>query len=235
MSEIDIEGEATLRAIANADKFNYWMYEQMLPFIKGDVLEIGSGIGNISKYINTEGRIFLSDLRDHYIERLREEHPEKKVLKMDLVDPDFSVKHAELLGTFDFVFALNVVEHIEDDKLALSNISSLLKKDGLMFILVPAYQMLYNHFDTALGHYRRYSPGMLKQALPKTMLPLKTWHFNSLGILGWFFVGKILRKKIIPESNMKIYNKITPLVKFMDFLFNKKLGLSVINVSKRIS
>ncbi len=58
----------------------------------------------------------------------------------------------------------------------------------------------------------------------------KSWYFNSIGIFGWFFVGKLLGKKTIPEGNMKFYNKIIPLVKTMDFLIGRKIGLSVIVV-----
>ena len=48
--EIDKEGWETLLAISKADRFNRWMYDIIQPFIKGNILEIGSGIGNISQY-----------------------------------------------------------------------------------------------------------------------------------------------------------------------------------------
>ncbi len=129
MVEIDIEGETTLKSIAKADNFNSWMYQQMVPFLYGDVLEIGSGIGNISKFIKTGGQVVLSDLRYQYIEKLRQKYPERQVVKIDLVHPDFERVYNNLIGKFDFVFALNVIEHIENDKLALINMQSLLKKE----------------------------------------------------------------------------------------------------------
>ena len=48
--DIDISGMATLEAINSADKFNKWMYDTIQPFCAGNILEIGSGIGNISKF-----------------------------------------------------------------------------------------------------------------------------------------------------------------------------------------
>ncbi|MCC6516189.1 MAG: class I SAM-dependent methyltransferase, partial [Chitinophagales bacterium] len=48
--EIDADGQTTLEAIDKADNFNEWMYQTIKPFCKGKVLEIGSGIGNISRY-----------------------------------------------------------------------------------------------------------------------------------------------------------------------------------------
>ena len=50
-TENDYVGEKTLDVIAEADKFNDWMYNTIKPFINGKVLEIGSGIGNISKFL----------------------------------------------------------------------------------------------------------------------------------------------------------------------------------------
>ena len=46
---IDEEGLETLNAIANANLFNEWMYSRIAPYCSGHILEIGSGIGNISR------------------------------------------------------------------------------------------------------------------------------------------------------------------------------------------
>lgn len=233
MKEIDLEGESTLTAISKADNFNFWMYQQMSPYLKGNVFEIGSGIGNISKYIQTDGEIVLSDLRDQYIKKLQNDFPDRQVIKLDLVHPKFVEVYADYIGKFDFVFALNVIEHIEQDKLAMRNMRSLLKDDGIFFILVPAYQFLFNNFDVALEHFKRYTKSSLLKSLPSDSKLIDSWYFNSLGILAWFTVGKLFSRKIIPESNMSLYNKIVPLVKLLDLLTFKKLGLSVIAVCRK--
>ena len=49
---------------------------------------------------------------------------------MDLVHPEFDIIYADKLNSFDGLFALNVVEHIEDDTLAIANCKKLLKKGG---------------------------------------------------------------------------------------------------------
>ena len=51
--EIDEEGMETLKAISEANKFNEWMYERIAPDCSGKILEIGSGIGNISCLLYT--------------------------------------------------------------------------------------------------------------------------------------------------------------------------------------
>lgn len=231
--EIDLYGESTLNSISSADKFNKWMYEQMKPYASGNILEIGSGIGNISKFLHANHKeITLSDIRVNYTRKLKEEFKGTQVLQINLVDEDFEDKHKNILGSFDFIFALNVIEHIEDDSLAIQNIYKLLKKGGIVFILVPAYQVLYNHFDIALEHHRRYTKKTLQSLFPKFKL-LKSYYFNFAGILGWLVVGKLLGKKVIPESNMRIYNFFVPIFKLIDKMFLNKIGLSVIQVAKK--
>ena len=77
--EQDPEGETTLEAVSAAPDFNRWMYESVAPYMISPVLEIGSGIGNISAHVLGSGHeTYLSDIRPHYCRRLREKlgsHP----------------------------------------------------------------------------------------------------------------------------------------------------------------
>lgn len=230
--EIDLEGLETLSVIEKANKFNKWMYETIKPYSKGRILEIGCGIGNISEFfINDNFDIVLSDLRDNYIEIVKNKFT-NEVIKIDLVDVDFDTKHKDLIGTFDTVFALNVVEHIKDDHKAIENCKKLLKNQGHLIILVPAYQTLFNNFDVELEHFRRYTQKSLKQLIKANQLNIiKTFSFNVIGILGWFVSGSILKKKTIPEGQMGLFNKLVPVFKLADILTLKKIGLSVICIS----
>ena len=230
--EIDLEGLETLSVIEKANKFNKWMYETIKPYSKGRILEIGCGIGNISEFfINDNFDIVLSDLRDNYIEIVKNKFT-NEIIKIDLVDVDFDTKHKDLIGTFDTVFALNVVEHIKDDHKAIENCKKLLKNQGYLIILVPAYQALFNNFDVELEHYRRYTQKSLKQLIKANQLNIiKTFSFNVIGILGWFVSGSILKKKTIPEGQMGLFNKLVPVFKLADILTLKKIGLSVICIS----
>lgn len=237
MSEIktfDFEGEETLKSISKADKFNYWMYSQIKPYSKGKILEIGSGIGNISKFfIKDNSDITLSDLRDQYLNFLKDSYPKTPQCKIDIVDKDFDSKYKQHFNSYDLVYALNVVEHVKEDSQALENLNKLLTPTGKLFILVPAYQGLFNSFDIALEHFKRYTKTSLKKIFPNSMEIKKSWYFNFMGIFGWFLVGSILKKKIIPESNMKLYNTLTPLFKLIDILVLRKIGLSVIAVAEK--
>lgn len=229
---IDLEGLITLNVIEKADYFNEWMYNTISPNCNGKILEIGSGIGNISQFFIKENKdIVLSDLRDNYCEILKEKYT-NQILKIDLVHPNFDIEYTELLESFDSVFALNVVEHIENDVTAIANCKKLLKTGGTLTILVPAYQWLYCDFDVELEHFRRYTKTNLNAIINKNQMQIKnTFYFNVIGILGWFWTGKILKKKTIPEGQMGLFNLLVPIFKLADFFTFRKIGLSVICVS----
>jgi 2-polyprenyl-3-methyl-5-hydroxy-6-metoxy-1,4-benzoquinol methylase len=235
---LDIEGEETLMAIAAADLFNQWMFDTIKPYCKGKILEIGSGIGNISSIFIKENYVLtLSDIRDHYCERLTHQFIHfpncEKVINLDLVDENFDLKYSHLLESFDTVFALNVVEHIYDHKLAIQNCKKLLRKGGHIIILVPAYNFLYNRFDKELEHYRRYTKASLSEIISPTFTIIHEQYFNFIGMFGWYFSGRILNKKTIPKGQMKIYNKLVPIFKIIDKIVLNKMGLSVIKVGRK--
>jgi len=238
-SEDDLVGEETLEAIGRADRFNHWMYQTIKPWCKGNVLEIGSGAGNISQFFIQDGfQITLTDIRERYCIKLRTKFGENQNLagveKVNLIHPEFENTYSHLINCFDTVFALNVVEHIENDSQAIANSKKLLKPGGHLIVLVPSYEFLYNGFDKGLGHYRRYNTETLSELfLEHDLSILKKQHFNFAGMFGWYFTGSIFKKKIIPIGQMKIYNALVPVFKLIDKLVFQTVGLSTIVIGEK--
>ncbi len=59
-------------------------------------------------------------------------------------------------GTLDFLTALDVLEHIADDRAAIREFARLLKPGGHAVVTVPACRSLWSDWDVALHHHRRY-------------------------------------------------------------------------------
>lgn len=230
--EEDQEGLHTLEAISEARHFNEWMYREVSPYLPGRILEVGSGIGNLSSCFIRDGKeITMSEIRTAYCARLQSQWPERTVLQMDLVDSGFKAVFSGLSGTFDSAFALNVIEHIGDDSLAMQNLASLVKPGGKVLILVPAHQLLYNKIDTGLAHFRRYSKGSLSRLMENSGLIVeRTWMFNALGIPAWITGGLLFRENEIGQGQMKAYDRLVPLARFLDRVTFNRIGLSVIGV-----
>jgi SAM-dependent methyltransferase len=234
--EDDHIGFQTLDNISEADHLNGWMFNTIRPYCSGHILEVGSGIGNISKFL-LEGpyQVTLSDFRDSYCQRLRDSFAGQPaltgVVNIDLVDGEFEKRFEGILGSFDTIIALNVVEHIRDDHAAIRNLHRLLRTGGKLIVLVPAFEFLYNAFDYNLGHYRRYRSGQLSDLMLQEGFTIRrSWYFNSLGMPGWFISGTLLRNKAIPQGHVWIYNKIVFLSKILDKLVSGRIGLSTICV-----
>src|SRR5882757_2715033 len=198
--QVDKEGYETLNHLAAANSFNKWMLDTVRPFIKGRVLEAGSGIGNISELLLDMGNeVCLSDFSAPYRDVLREKFSARPnlcgILDLDLEDKLFDQKFAAKFGSFDTVIALNVIEHVKDDSTAIANCKKLLKTGGHLILLVPAYPLLYNRFDKELGHYRRYSKNEMQRMVSIHLSVVGSGYFNLAGIAGWFVSGTILRNK----------------------------------------
>jgi SAM-dependent methyltransferase len=233
-------GTDTLEVISEAVHFNRWMYETIKPHCTGEILEIGSGIGNISQFFIIDGAsISLSDIEISYFPRLKEKFGEsinlKGMYRLDFSDKNLEKNHPEMIDRFDTIFALNVVEHIPDHVQAMKNAMKMLRKGGKVVILVPAFQWLYNGFDEQLDHQRRYTQKSLRTLLEGAGFDIKhRQYFNFIAILGWFISGTILRKRIIPGGQMRFYDAMVPVWKIIDFFVNKIAGVSVIQVGYKL-
>ena len=235
----DIIGAHTLQVIAKADHFNEWLYEQIRPELHGKIIEIGSGIGNISQFLVRDGYdISLSDLDEGYLEALVKKFGQnprvERILPIDLVAADFTSRYALLEGRYETVFLLNVLEHIEDDHRAISNTHFLLKPGGQVIVLTPAYPWLYCRYDKELGHFRRYTRHHLSAVVRAGgFQPVHARYFNFLGIPGWLLLGKILRHKNLEAGEVSLFNKLVPLGRWLDKLVFRRMGLSVIVTGKK--
>ena len=76
-------------------------------------------------------------------------------------------------GSFDIVMASDVLEHIEQDGEAVSEIARVLRPGGSAIISVPAHGWLFSQHDTALQHFRRYSRGAVRDLLEGNRLMVR--------------------------------------------------------------
>jgi SAM-dependent methyltransferase len=209
-------GDEGLKNIEQGTRFVNWLYSMLKPYISGDILEVGSGIGTYSQRIVQDfpnHRIILSDIDPEYITQLQEKfktYPNVLCTKLNI---ERAEDYLSIQTTVDTVIASNVLEHISDDVMALTNIYSHLNPKGKFILLVPAHNFLYNSIDRAIGHYRRYSKNKIKQVVAQTPFNIKNiFNFNVLAIPGWFFQGHILHKTVVNESKMKLFNTLVPIL-----------------------
>jgi SAM-dependent methyltransferase len=207
------------------------MFDRLRRWIGRRVLEIGSGIGNLSAFLVDRERLVLTDTREEYLSRLRErfaDNPNVSVARLNLPDD-----HATLAGQrFDTIICLNVLEHVENDSGSLVAIRAMLAPGGRLALLVPALPALYGTMDRELGHHRRYKRGALSDLLRATGFKLAhIEYFNLAGVPGWWFAGRVLRRPIIPAGSLKLYDALVPLFR-LERLLPWRVGQSLIAIGE---
>lgn len=125
------------------------------------ILDIGCGTGINLIWLKDFGKVLGVDNNPKAVE-LCNKHG--KAVLGNAVNPPIENNSCNLIAAFD------VLEHLEDDRKALSNWEGILEDDGYLFLSVPAYQWLFGPHDKNLMHYRRYSLGQLVDLLKQVNL-----------------------------------------------------------------
>ena len=211
------------------------MFDRLRPWIapagSGRVLEIGSGIGNLSEFLLDRARVVLTDTREKYLTRLRRRfasHAHVSVARLYLPNEHSALENER----FDTIICLNVLEHVEDDHRSLLVMRKLLEPGGRLVLLVPALSALYGTLDVALGHHRRYGRRDLSAKFAAAGLKVRHLeYFNMAGIPGWWLTGRVLRRKLIPSGSLKLYDALVPLFRLERFL-PWRVGQSLIAIGE---
>ncbi|MGH7605889.1 MAG: class I SAM-dependent methyltransferase [Gemmatimonadales bacterium] len=231
----DPTGAATLERLARATRFNRWMFDRIRPWIGRRVLEVGAGLGNLSAFLLDRERVVLTDTDPGYLERLRQRfgaHPNVTIARLELP----RVHDGLAAERFDTIICLNVLEHIADDHASLVQMRRLLRPGregaGRLVLLVPALRALYGTLDEALGHYRRYGRADLTAKLRAAgFAPHHLEYFNLAGMPGWWLVGRVLRRRLIPAASLAWYDALVPLFR-LERLLPWRVGQSLIAIGE---
>jgi SAM-dependent methyltransferase len=212
-------------------RYNRWMFDRLRRWIGRRVLEIGSGIGNLSTFLVDREQLVLTDTREEYLDRLRQRfagHPNIAVASLNLPN-DVGALGGQ---RFDTAICLNVLEHVDDDISSLVAMRGLLAPSGRLVLLVPALPALYGTIDRALGHHRRYTRAGLRDLLRATgFRSLHLEYFNLAGVPGWWFAGRVLRRQTIPAGSLQLYDALVPLFR-LERLIPWRVGQSLIAIGE---
>ena len=123
-------------------------------------------------------------------------------------------------STFDLVIASDVIEHVEDDALALQEIVRVLRPGGMLLLTVPAFASLWGLQDRVAHHKRRYRlPALRGQLQQAGLRPLRIFYFNYL-----LFLPIWLGRRLIDWLNIDISSEAqlnTPLLnRALSIIFN---------------
>jgi len=136
------------------------LLQAYLPEVSGRILDAGCGTGALLSELQASGFAVGVDvsLEALCLTRQRGALP---VAQARLEALPFASE------TFQVAFALDVLEHLPDERPALRELYRVLQTGGYLIVSVPAYSWLWSKHDVALAHYRRYTARMLRTHLCK--------------------------------------------------------------------
>jgi SAM-dependent methyltransferase len=222
--ELDLFAEAT-----NWKK--YWA-STIQESIRGDVLEVGAGIGANTPFLKCGHGASWTCLEPDpvHAERIRHAFSAQPALA------DCKVETATIAGLrpglrFDTILYIDVLEHIADDRLELQRAARLLRDGGRIVVLVPAHQSLYTPFDKANGHFRRYGRQSLTACSPDDCEMTRLIYLDSVGLLASMSNRFILRRSRPTRGQILFWDRAFVLPsRYLDRLTGHKIGKSIIAI-----
>lgn len=215
------------------DQLDLWLFQLVAPHVGKRILEVGCGYGNMLRHLVDRELVVGIDTDEPSVEYVNSEFGvlgNVQAFVADVTKPNFTE-----LGRhhFDTVISVNVLEHIENDEIALHHIQTVLAPAGRLILVVPAHNFLYGPMDMSIGHFRRYTKSTLVQKLARAGLQVRVQEYiNPIGALGWFVNGRLLRKTVPPHSQLKLFNKLMPLVSKLQGAIHTGFGLSLVSISE---
>ena len=122
------------------------------------ILDAGCGTGINLEYLAEFGNVVGADNSEEAIEFCRK-RGNASVVRTDLCDLEWKDDH------FDLVTALDVIEHIDRDEVAVRELARVTKPGGHLLVTVPAFPALWSEHDEINHHRRRYRAATLRDLL----------------------------------------------------------------------
>ncbi len=228
------EGYNTLAHMDGATNYNAWLGRRFRQHLGARVLEIGAGIGTITREIEKGRELVVAlEVDGFYVDRLKNVFRDRPHVQPYLSDVALADWEALRERHFDSILLSNVLEHIPDDAAALRRFRQVLPEGGTLVLLVPALPSLFGAMDEAVGHHRRYTREGLKTLLEENGFSVERLEWmNLLGIPGWYVNGRIFRRRAVPKLQLKVYDTVAPLLAAAESKVRLPVGMSLFAVAR---
>jgi len=213
----DVYGSHILARWGRASNMNAWIADSIRNYCGSRLLEIGSGLGNLTRRLIPRTRYVASDNNPLYLRELEAFSKNHPYMKTSFCDVRDSASIPRLEEGYDTVICLNVIENVEDDRAALKNLRNVLVEGGKAIVVLPQGQWNFGTLDEGLGHKRRYSKRALQDLAKSCGFSVKAIvELNRAASFAWFINGKILRRRVFGLAQMWLFNLLTPVFRLID-------------------
>ncbi len=186
---------------------------------RGRVLEVGAGTGNMARhYLPSVDEAVLVEPDRGLVDTLRARALPRTTAVAGTLDEARAASPEAFARVFDDVVAINVLEHVPDDRGLLDTARSLLRPGGRLLLFVPALPLLFGTLDEAVGHVRRYTRRALVDVVTRAGFVVDGVRYvDALGVLPWLLVGRVLRRREVGTGAARLYDRVgVPLTRLLE-------------------
>lgn len=222
-------GSDNLEIMQEAVNYNRWLTEKVVVAAgkHRKVVDFGAGSGTFARLLAE---------RDFDVTAV--EPDEELRRKIRLAGTNCVADLAELPpASCDFIYSLNVLEHIEADHTQLRALGAALRPGGGLYLYVPAFESLFSSMDAKVGHFRRYRREPLVRMMKNAGFEVRSARYvDAVGFaasLAYRFLGS--DDGSINLTAVKVFDRFCfPLNRIADPLFGRMFGknLSVVAVRR---
>ena len=198
-------------ALNEAKNYRAALMREFGPHLRGNVLEVGSGVGQITAellQIPTIKKLVPIEPDAGFCARIRKRFPE-----LELVEG--TSRNLKAGTDWNAIVSINVLEHIEADVDELAVYHRLLSANrGRLCLFVPARPEIYAPIDNDFGHFRRYTRPQLRKRLKEASFRiLHMRYYNVIGYFAWWASFCLLKKRTFDVGSVRFFDRaIFPLV-----------------------
>jgi len=218
-------------ALNEAVNYRLSLLQEFHDYLKGDVLEVGSGIGQL-----TEQLVQLPGVkRVHAVEPDSSFFSHLTERRLPIESTHGTVSDVPPDNRYDAIVSVNVLEHIEDDVDELKRYRGRLNPGGHLCLFVPACPSIYAPIDRTFGHYRRYTHQVLCDRLSAAGFKIEALHYyNSVGYFAWWLNFCVLKKTTFEIGKVRFFDRaIFPVVHGWEYhVMRPPFGQSLLAVAQ---
>jgi SAM-dependent methyltransferase len=224
-----------LELFAKAVQWKRYYASRISEYIRGDVLEVGAGIGGTTRVLWPAGAEswvclepdpdLVATMRSSLDSFAGGPVPQLRVGCVEDLEPGSS---------FDCVLYIDVFEHIEADRAEMEKAAARLRPGGRLVVLSPAHEFLFSEFDRQIGHFRRYDRRSLGALRPPGLEVEDCFYLDSAGTLLSLANRLMLRASAPTESQILLWDRVViPVSRVLDRLLAYRVGKTVVAVWRR--
>jgi SAM-dependent methyltransferase len=205
-NEFALTNNFEFEALKQAENYRKRLLLEFGPHLKGDVIEVGAGIGQITtmvKALPAVKSILAVEPDADFCGMFKSGLPDIPLIRG-------TVSALSKDSHWDGIVCINVLEHIQDDAAELARYARLLsQRKGRLCLFVPARPEIYAPIDKDFGHFRRYVKADLQQKLNDAGFKIvRLQYYNVTGYFAWWLNFCVLKKRQFEVKSVRMFDRV---------------------------